>query len=71
MHFIRGAGLVGLKGMNYRTIIHTFMPIRSSVCWYMARGLLSIAPLTVSVRMTSATPADFFRNRAPSVDPHA
>lgn len=26
MHFIRGAGLAGLKGMNYRTIIHTFDP---------------------------------------------
>ncbi len=26
MHFIRGAGLVGLKGMNYRTIIHMFDP---------------------------------------------
>ena len=26
MHFIRGAGLVGLKGMNYRTVIHMFDP---------------------------------------------
>jgi tRNA(Ile)-lysidine synthase len=26
MHFIRGAGLAGLKGMNYRTILHTFDP---------------------------------------------
>lgn len=26
MHFIRGAGLAGLKGMNYRTIIRTFDP---------------------------------------------
>jgi tRNA(Ile)-lysidine synthase len=26
MHFIRGAGLAGLKGMSYRTIIHTFDP---------------------------------------------
>jgi tRNA(Ile)-lysidine synthase len=26
MHFIRGAGLVGLKGMSYRTIIQTFDP---------------------------------------------
>ena len=26
MHFIRGAGLAGLKGMNYRTIIHLFDP---------------------------------------------
>src|SRR5215211_1862642 len=26
MHFIRGAGLVGLKGMNYRTIVHVFDP---------------------------------------------
>ena len=26
MHFIRGAGLAGLKGMNYRTIIHMFDP---------------------------------------------
>ena len=24
MHFIRGAGLAGLKGMSYRTILHTF-----------------------------------------------
>src|SRR5215212_159207 len=26
MHFIRGAGLAGLKGMTYRTIIHVFDP---------------------------------------------
>ena len=26
MHFIRGAGLAGLKGMNYRTVIHAFDP---------------------------------------------
>jgi tRNA(Ile)-lysidine synthase len=26
MHFIRGAGLAGLKGMSYRTIIQTFDP---------------------------------------------
>ncbi len=26
MHFIRGAGLAGLKGMSYRTIIHMFDP---------------------------------------------
>jgi tRNA(Ile)-lysidine synthase len=26
MHFIRGAGLAGLKGMNYRTIVHMFDP---------------------------------------------
>jgi tRNA(Ile)-lysidine synthase len=26
MHFIRGAGLAGLKGMNYRTILHAFDP---------------------------------------------
>ncbi len=26
MHFIRGAGLSGLKGMNYRTILHMFDP---------------------------------------------
>ena len=26
MHFIRGAGLAGLKGMNYRTIINMFDP---------------------------------------------
>lgn len=26
MHFLRGAGLAGLKGMNYRTVIHMFDP---------------------------------------------
>src|SRR5512134_2632488 len=26
MHFIRGAGLAGLKGMNYRTILQAFDP---------------------------------------------
>jgi tRNA(Ile)-lysidine synthase len=26
MHFIRGAGLAGLKGMTYRTVIHMFDP---------------------------------------------
>ncbi|MGE5642621.1 MAG: tRNA lysidine(34) synthetase TilS [Byssovorax cruenta] len=26
MHFIRGAGMVGLKGMSYRTIVRTFDP---------------------------------------------
>ena len=26
MHFLRGAGLAGLKGMNHRTIIHMFDP---------------------------------------------
>src|ERR1051325_10132421 len=26
MHFLRGAGLAGLKGMGYRTIIHMFDP---------------------------------------------
>src|ERR687891_143770 len=26
MHFLRGAGLAGLKGMNYRTTIHMFDP---------------------------------------------
>ena len=26
MHFIRGAGLAGLKGMHYRTILHSFDP---------------------------------------------
>ena len=26
MHFIRGAGLAGLKGMSYRTILHVFDP---------------------------------------------
>lgn len=26
MHFIRGAGLAGLKGMSYRTVIHMFDP---------------------------------------------
>jgi tRNA(Ile)-lysidine synthase len=26
MHFIRGAGLAGLKGMGYRTIVHMFDP---------------------------------------------
>src|SRR5258706_12449083 len=26
MHFLRGAGLSGLKGMTHRTVIHTFDP---------------------------------------------
>ena len=26
MHFLRGAGLAGLKGMTHRTIVHTFDP---------------------------------------------
>ena len=41
MHFIRGAGLAGLKGMNYRTIINHVRcgyPDRSPIAGYLARG---------------------------------
>ena len=41
MHFLRGSGLAGLKGMSYRSIIKTFDPrdpCCASVVEYVARG---------------------------------
>jgi tRNA(Ile)-lysidine synthase len=68
MHFIRGAGLAGLKGMSYRTIIHTFdsqIPIvrplldtwrEETVVYCAARGFRPRHdPSNASL--------DFFRNR--------
>ena len=68
MHFIRGAGLAGLKGMNYRTIIPIFdkeIPIvrplldlwrEETVVYCAAHGLLPRHDL-------SNDSLDFFRNR--------
>jgi tRNA(Ile)-lysidine synthase len=68
MHFIRGAGLSGLKGMTYRTIIRTFDPEIPIV-----RPLLAVRRDETIAYCTakgfhprhdpSNTSLDFFRNR--------
>ena len=68
MHFIRGAGLVGLKGMNYRTIIHAFDPeipiVRPLLdTWREATVVYCAANGFRPRHDPSNASLDFFRNR--------
>ena len=68
MHFIRGAGLAGLKGMNYRTVIHMFDPyipvIRPLLDVWREETIVYCAANGFRPRHDpSNTSLDFFRNR--------
>ena len=68
MHFIRGAGLAGLKGMNYRTIIHMFHPeipiIRPLLDVWREETIVYCAANGFRPRHDPSNASlDFFRNR--------
>lgn len=68
MHFLRGAGLAGLKGMNYRTILHTFDPqipvVRPLLDTWREETVVYCAANGFRPRHDpSNTSLDFFRNR--------
>src|SRR5919108_3943031 len=68
MHFIRGAGLVGLKGMSYRTLIHAFDPeipiVRPLLdTWREATVVYCAANGFRPRHDPSNASVDFFRNR--------
>ena len=68
MHFIRGAGLAGLKGMNYRTIIHMFDPeipiIRPLLDIWREETIVYCAANGFRPRHDPSNASlDFFRNR--------
>src|SRR6266487_2694368 len=68
MHFIRGAGLVGLKGMNYRTIIHMFDPqipiVRPLLDTWREETIVYCATNGFRPRHDPSNASlDFFRNR--------
>lgn len=68
MHFIRGAGLVGLKGMNYRTIVRAFDPeipiVRPLLdTWREATVVYCAANGFRPRHDPSNASLDFFRNR--------
>jgi tRNA(Ile)-lysidine synthase len=68
MHFLRGAGLAGLKGMNYRTIIHTFDPqipiVRPLLDTWREETIVYCAANGFRPRHDPSNASlDFFRNR--------
>src|SRR5688572_30367025 len=68
MHFIRGAGLTGLKGMNYRTIIHMFDPqipvVRPLLDMWREETIVYCAANGLRPRHDPSNASlDFFRNR--------
>src|SRR5512147_2041377 len=68
MHFIRGAGLAGLKGMSYRTIIQTFDPeipiIRPLLDTWREETVVYCAANGFRPRHDPSNASlDFFRNR--------
>src|SRR5574339_657395 len=68
MHFIRGAGLAGLKGMSYRTILHTFDPeipvVRPLLDMWREETIVYCAANGFRPRHDPSNASlDFFRNR--------
>jgi tRNA(Ile)-lysidine synthase len=68
MHFIRGAGLVGLKGMNYRTLIRMFDPeipiVRPLLDTWREETVVYCAANNLRPRHDPSNASlDFFRNR--------
>jgi tRNA(Ile)-lysidine synthase len=68
MHFIRGAGLAGLKGMNYRTIINMFDPripiVRPLLAVWREETVVYCAANGFRPRHDPSNASlDFFRNR--------
>lgn len=68
MHFIRGAGLVGLKGMSYRTIVHAFDPqipiVRPLLDTWREETVVYCAANGFRARHDPSNASlDFFRNR--------
>jgi tRNA(Ile)-lysidine synthase len=68
MHFIRGAGLAGLKGMNYRTIIRMFDPeipvVRPLLAVWREETVVYCAANGFRPRHDPSNASlDFFRNR--------
>ncbi|HET9587443.1 MAG TPA: tRNA lysidine(34) synthetase TilS [Anaerolineales bacterium] len=68
MHFIRGAGLAGLKGMNYRTVIRTFDPdipiVRPLLAVWREETIVYCAANGLRPRHDPSNASlDFFRNR--------
>src|ERR1044071_5823564 len=68
MHFIRGAGLAGLKGMNYRTVIHMFDPeipvVRPLLDTWREETIVYCAANGFRPRHDPSNASlDFFRNR--------
>jgi tRNA(Ile)-lysidine synthase len=68
MHFIRGAGLSGLKGMSYRTILHTFDPkipiVRPLLDMWREETVVYCAANGFRPRHDPSNASlDFFRNR--------
>jgi tRNA(Ile)-lysidine synthase len=68
MHFLRGAGLAGLKGMNYRTIIHMFDPqipiVRPLLDTWREETIVYCAANGFRPRHDPSNASlDFFRNR--------
>jgi len=68
MHFIRGAGLAGLKGMNYRTIINMFDPeipvVRPLLDVWREETIVHCAANGFRPRHDPSNASlDFFRNR--------
>jgi len=68
MHFIRGAGLAGLKGMGYRTIIHMFDPeipvVRPLLDMWREETVVYCAANGFRPRHDPSNASlDFFRNR--------
>jgi tRNA(Ile)-lysidine synthase len=68
MHFIRGAGLAGLKGMNYRTVLHAFDPdipiVRPLLDTWREETIVYCAANGFRPRHDPSNASlDFFRNR--------
>ena len=68
MHFIRGAGLAGLKGMNYRTIIKMFDPeipiVRPLLDMWREETIVYCGANGFRPRLDPSNASlDFFRNR--------
>ncbi len=68
MHFIRGAGLAGLKGMNYRTVINMFDPeipiVRPLLDMWREETVVYCAENGFRPRHDPSNASlDFFRNR--------
>ena len=68
MHFIRGAGLAGLKGMNYRTVIQAFDPqipvVRPLLDSWREETVVYCAANGLRPRHDPSNASlDFFRNR--------
>src|SRR5512134_2480120 len=68
MHFIRGAGLAGLKGMSYRTVLRTFDPeipiVRPLLNTWREETVVYCAANGIRPRYDPSNASlDFFRNR--------